>query len=214
VFSRSPPFLYEVRWLTAEETPLGSRARISALYTFASYIGASKIVWWSLQINIMILPNILPRTREYLRHLVVSIYSRTRDDLLHVGVSLTLLFIILCACSLWVVPSQKWQLGLVAGSGSIVILSSVILFLMSTYDKWPSTAADRNFAVRFFLRLRGLFDKYNVNHRNTAFVIIITVPLLMLLYVFLWSDQMHTYAIQATTEPLVCTTPDQFHLLQ
>ena len=162
----------------------------------------------------MILSSIYTRVRGYFSHLYAYIYSRIREYLLHLGVSLTLVFIIICACSLWVIPSQKWQVRLVAVCGGIVILSSVILFSMSTSDKWPSSAADRNFLVRFFLRIRELFDNYDVNHRNTAFVIIITVPLLMGLYIGLWSDQMHTYAIQTTTEPLVFTTPDQVYMLQ
>ena len=130
---------------------------------------------------------------------------------LHLSVSLTLLFIILCACSLWVTPSQKWQFGLVAGSGGIVILSSLYLFARSTKGKWPSIAANRNFVVRFYLRVRELFDKYDVNHRNTAFVIIITVPLLMGLYLGRWWYQMRRYVIQTTTEALVCTSPFQFY---
>ena len=133
---------------------------------------------------------------------------------LHLSVYLTLAFIILCACSLWVTPSQKWQLGLVGGSGGIVILSSLFLFAKSTKDKWPIIAADRNFVVRFYLRVRELFDKYDVNHRNTAFVIIITVPLLMGLYLGRWWYQMRRYVIQTTTEPLVCIKPTQFHTLQ
>jgi hypothetical protein len=147
----------------------------------------------------MILPNIFPRIRGYL---------------LHLGVSLTLIFIILRACSLWVTPSQQWQWDLIISSGLIVIVSSVILFAISAYDKRPPIDPNRSFVVRYFSWPRELFDRYDVNHRNTAFVIIITVPLLMGLYLGLWWYQMRLYVIQTTTEPLVCITPNQFYSLQ
>jgi hypothetical protein len=142
-----------------------------------------------------------------------NIYTRVRGYLLHLGVSLTLLFIILCACILWVIPSQSWQLGLVISSGLIVIISSLFLFYLSTKDKRPPIDANQNAVVRY-VSPRELFNKYDVNHRNTAFVIIITVPLLMGLYSGLWWRQMQTYVIQTTTAPLVCTTRAQFHPLQ
>lgn len=133
---------------------------------------------------------------------------------LHLSVSLTLVFIILCACSLWVTPSQRWQWGLIFSSGLTVIIFSLILFGISTYTKWPSVAADRNFVVRFCLRVRVLFGEYDVNHRNTAFIVIITVPLLMGLYLGLWWNQMRIYIIQTSTEPLVCITQNQCYPLQ
>ena len=155
---------------------------------------------------------LLPTSKTGCRKFKSMIMSNTslHKYLLHLSVSLTSAFIILCACSLWVTPSQKWQVDLVAVAGGIVIASSVILFAISAYKKRPPIDRNRNFVVRYGSWLCELFGKYDVNHRNTALVIIITVPLLMGLYLNRWWDQMRFYVIQTTTEPLVCTTPKSF----
>jgi hypothetical protein len=145
-------------------------------------------------------------------------YIPLRKNFLHLSVFLFFVFIILCACSLRVTPSQLWQARLVECCGAIVSLFLFSLFIVSVLTKpafvTQNRVRNRNLVAGVFSWMCQRFSQYDVNHRNTAFVIIITVPLLTFLYSWLWWHQMQSYSIQTTTAPLVYSTPSHSYPLQ
>lgn len=144
-----------------------------------------------------------------------SLHIPFRRYLLHFGVFFTVVFISVIVGIVSSTPSKPWQRDTICGLGGTVSVILLFLFFLS-FSPEPASVTQievriETFFATTFSWMNQLYGLYDVNHRNTALLIIVTVPLLTILYFMLWWDQMQSYGIQTTTAPLV--SPPQTSLI-